>query len=235
MTRLSSKRHEGFILTQWLEKLKAEAHTAFEAHGLPTRRVEAWKYSDPKNDMYQQEHNELFASIRAGTARGGRVAARQDAREPRLERRHHAPCCEPLGGRHRVEIGLAQLLAVRPAEMSVDFDPLTRRLGRRALPGLGQQRLRETAADGCRRLDLCAGRAGRRQQEPQHLIEEVRIECVLATDAVTALRPACVDAMTSMLLPEPSARRPITCRSSSSRARRSSSRCSGTCLPSSRI
>ena len=28
-----------------------------------------WRYRGPKTDMYQQEHNELFASIRAGTAR----------------------------------------------------------------------------------------------------------------------------------------------------------------------
>ncbi|NOS71426.1 MAG: Gfo/Idh/MocA family oxidoreductase [Verrucomicrobia bacterium] len=28
-----------------------------------------WKYRGPKTDMYQQEHNELFASIRAGDAR----------------------------------------------------------------------------------------------------------------------------------------------------------------------
>ena len=33
----------------------------FNHAGQPT-----WKYDGPKNDMYQQEHNELFASIRAG-------------------------------------------------------------------------------------------------------------------------------------------------------------------------
>ena len=32
------------------------------------RGKSTWRYTGPKSDMYQQEHNELFASIRAGTA-----------------------------------------------------------------------------------------------------------------------------------------------------------------------
>ena len=33
-------------MTTWLEQLRGEAQAAFDASGLPTRRVEAWKYSD---------------------------------------------------------------------------------------------------------------------------------------------------------------------------------------------
>lgn len=33
-------------MTTWLEQMRGAARAAFEARGLPTRRVEAWKYSD---------------------------------------------------------------------------------------------------------------------------------------------------------------------------------------------
>lgn len=42
------------------------------------------------------------------------------------------------------------------------------------------------------------------------VIEEVRAECVMAADKVEALRPACAEALASMMMPELSARLPIS-------------------------
>lgn len=47
-------------------------------------------------------------------------------------------------------------------------------------------------------------------QPKAYVIEEVRAECVMAADAVATLRPACAEALASMLLPEVAARLPIT-------------------------
>lgn len=46
-------------MTQWLEKLRSEGRAAFDAVGLPSRRVEAWKYSDLARAMERDVQDDI--------------------------------------------------------------------------------------------------------------------------------------------------------------------------------
>lgn len=59
---------------------KGQAHLMRDPHPEIITGDKTWVYSGPSNDMYQQEHNELFASIRAGKPiNDGETAAHSSA------------------------------------------------------------------------------------------------------------------------------------------------------------
>ena len=76
---------------------------AFKSQRLTQLDGTTWKYDGEKTDMYQIEHNEFFASIRAGKPLnfGEQARALHDGRHPRPHGRLHRPVGHVGGCRER--------------------------------------------------------------------------------------------------------------------------------------
>jgi hypothetical protein len=159
------------------EHARVAAHAAGDVDQRHQRRRTGTPHAARKGDDLATAARAVAQQCAQVDARAGRrrpLAAGDDRREQRRQLPEHAARSVPLGGGHRIEVRLAQRLALGPTHLRIDLDALAlrRRLG---LALRLEQRLGQASVLRRRRRRSTLLLADLRQQHAHHLPEQVRV------------------------------------------------------------